>query len=288
MLETLLVLGLVYVAYNSGALRPFGIAPGVSAAPYGGAGGAQPNVSMSATPIVSAPPMIAQQSFQPAPISTTSKAEIAGVGAAGAILSSSAVLLHLGIAAQAVPVVGQIVGAVAAIAAAFLAAHAMRVKQATDENSAMNLGVSGVDHEMQAINQAYNARQIDAQGAIQLLQGVMAHYWALVNPHIQPGRNGCSGGSACPPWPASGSGCTGSIGAACCVGCYDLAGGPQPAVLGAFDGGDGSTPFYFGVMGAIIVVQHGGGQSCMQGVVASQYGGKNRNGYRLNWQQVGA
>jgi hypothetical protein len=162
------------------------------------------------------------------------------------------------------------------------------VKQAKDENSAMNIGVQGVDADMRTINQAYNARQITAQDAIKLLPSVMANYWNLVTPHIQPGRNGCSSGNACPPWPASGNGCSGSIGAACCVGCYDLAGGASPAVLQASDGGDGVHPIYFGVEGAMQVVRQGGGVSAMQMVYGSKYGGQNRTGYRITWAQIAA
>jgi len=283
-LEILLVLGLVYVLYKGGTLASIGIAPppppGVAIAAAAPTYLTPPPSFGTGMPVVPA---------QEVPSNVASTA----VGVGSAIAAAPKVLGAIGVAANAVPIVGQVVSAVASIAQALLGAHNARIKQARDENSAMNLGVQGVDKEMAVINNAYNAGQISAQDAINLLSQTMPHYWELVAPHIQPGRNGCNatqgGAAACPPWPASGNGCSGSIGAACCVGCYDLEGGPSTAVLSAFDGGDGRTPFYFGVQGAIVVLMHGGHmQTCMQGVVASKYGGANRNGYRLNWQQVGS
>jgi hypothetical protein len=305
-LEIILVAGLIYLAYQSGALAPFGIAPGVSLTPTSSAGGLQPNVSVSSSNMGAAPAAPGQMQIPSrVPFNAGSTPQIAASGPVGSVtgvnkLSYVTAASSVGIAAATPPanlvalgltgaaagaaVAG--IGAVVAIAAALWAAHEARVKQAKDENSAMNLGVQGVDKELAVINQAFNSHQISAADAVKLLSATMSHYWALVTPHIQPGRNGCSGGAACPPWHTNG--CSGSIGAACCVGCYDLAGGPEPAVLNTFDGGDGVTPFYFGVEGALIVCQHGGNmQSCMQGVVASKYGGQNRNGYRLTWQQVG-
>jgi hypothetical protein len=192
--------------------------------------------------------------------------------------------MAFGVAAQAVPVVGTIIGAVAAITAALLAAHEQRKKQATDENSAMNLGVAGYDKGMRMINAAYNNRSIDTPSAIQLLQTIMPMYWQEVNAHIQPGRNGCYGGANCPAW----HGCNGDIGAACCVGCYDLVGQPDPHVFSAAEGGDGVTPLFFGATGTILALQHGGGFRVLyQHVYGSKYGGKDRPAYTLDWVQAG-
>lgn len=290
-LEIMLVLGLVYVAYKSGAFTPFGITPGV------GLGGAQPGptstlgIMSSTPPSVAMPPSFAASG--PSSGSSTTGANVTGLAitsagsVAGAAATAPASFAALGLTGAAAGAAVAGIGAAVAIAAALYMAHLQRVKQAKDENSAMNLGVQGVDSEMKQINAAYNSHQISAADTLNLLSQVMQHYWQLVGPHIQPGRNGCSTGAACPPWHTNA--CSGSIGAACCVGCYDLAGGPNPAVLNSFDGGDGSTPFYFGVQGAMVAVQHGGHlQTCMQGVVASKYGGANRNGYRLTWAQVGS
>jgi hypothetical protein len=285
-----LILGIGYIAWSSGALAPLGI-PAIAASPAYGSpglsplagnspGGLTPNISMTA-------PVINQQTLQGGFDAT--QGEILGVGAAGAILSSSVVLAHIGVAANAVPIVGQAVAVTAAIAAALLAAHEQRKKQAQSENAAMNLGVAGWDSGLRQVNAAFNARQITASDAIAFVQSIMQMYWQEVGPHIQPGRNGCANGSACPPWPASGNGCSGSIGAACCVGCYDLAGGPAPHVFAASEGGDGVTPFYFGSQGTILALQHGGGMRVLyQHVYGSKYGGKDRPAYTLNWTQVSA
>jgi len=305
-LEIILVVGLVYLAYTSGALAPLGISPGAALSPTSSPGGLQPNVSVSSAnmgagalspgaPMYTPPTGTFSAGGQGGgPTGGVTKVSGstfvtagAGVGIAAATAPANLVALGLTGAAAGAAVAG--IGAVVAIAAALWAAHEARVKQAQDENSAMNLGVQGVDKELAVINQAYNAHQISASDAIHLLSSTMSHYWALVSPHIQPGRNGCQGGTSCPPWPASGNGCSGSIGAACCVGCYDLAGGPSPAVLAPIEGGDGVTPMYFGVEGAILAVQHGGNmRTSMQQVVASKYGGKNRPGYQLTWAQVGS
>jgi hypothetical protein len=283
-LVPLLIVAVIgYVAYSSGALTAVGLAPPASV-PVPGTipassvtanqtAGLQPNSSFSASVI--------QQEL---PSNTASL----GVGIAGSIGSSAKVLASIGVSANVVPVVGQAVAAVAAITAALLAAHNKRIQAARSENTAMNNGVAGYDAGMKQINAAYNARTIAASDAISLVQMVIAQYWAEVTPVIQSGRNGCKGGTACPPWPAKGNGCSGDIGAACCVGCYDLAGGPIPIVFTAAQGGDGVTPMYYGTQGTIIVLSQGGGKVLYQEVVGSKYGGTQRNPYVLTWTQFSA
>jgi len=109
-----------------------------------------------------------------------------------------------------------------AIFGALMAAHAARLKQATDENSAVNLGVQGFDRDLKSVTDAVNAKQITIAQALPLLVQIKANYWALVTPKIQPGRNGCQGGAGCPGGQTGGKGCVtgqckcaGSIGAAC-------------------------------------------------------------------------
>ncbi len=123
------------------------------------------------------------------------------------------------------------IGIVGAIAGALFAAHEQRLKQATDENSAVNLGVAGFDRDIASVGGAVNAKQITIVQALPLLATIKANYWALVAPHIQPGRNGCQSGAACPGGQVGGKGCTtgqckcgGSIGGACCVGCCNING----------------------------------------------------------------
>ena len=287
LLPVALIGGILYLIYNSGALTQFGISPPTPLSPYANPAGLQPTaqftnppVTIPQTPVYTNAPVTSANTVQLAATATAS------IGTAAVATPASFAALGLTGAAAGAAVAG--IGAAVAIAAALYAAHVARTKQAKDENSAMNIGVQGYDSDMKQVNAAYNSRQIDANAAISLCKQILANYWALVTPHIQPGRNGCGGGGNCPPWPASGNGCSGSIGAACCVGCYDLAGGPNAAVLAATDGGDGVNHYYFGTGGTIAVLQHGGGPVAYQHVFGSKYGGKDRPGYRLNWVQVAA
>jgi len=287
LLPVLLVGGLLYLAYNSGALTQFGISPPTPLSPLNNPGGLQPSAQFTNPPVtLPRTPVVTN-----APVTSANTGQLAITGAASvgtAAISAPSSFAALGLTGAAAGAAVAGIGAVVAIGAALYAAHLARVRQAKDENSAVNLGVQGFDSDLKQVNAAYNARQIDAASAISLVKQILANYWALVTPHIQPGRNGCGGGNGCPPWPASGNGCSGSIGAACCVGCYDLAGGAQPATLAASDGGDGVNPYYFGIGGTIAVLQHGGGPVAYQYVYGSKYGGQNRPGYRLNWVQAGS
>jgi hypothetical protein len=283
MWAALVALGLIYLAYESGALAPLGIL-----SPQQAPQGLQPNAQFTT------PPALPPGQTNLGSLSTVTSANLGAlgitsavsVGTAAATAPSGFVALGLTGAAAGAAVAG--IGAVVAIGAALWAAHEQRKKQATNENAAVNVGVQGFDQDIRTVNQAYNSRQIDAPSAIQLVQQVLAQYWALVTPVIQPGRNGCSGGQACPPVTST-SPCSGSIGAACCVGCYDLAGnGPQPHVFQPSEGGDGVTPYYFGVGGTIQVLSQGGGRVLYQEVFGSKYGGRDRPAYILTWSQVGA
>jgi hypothetical protein len=278
-----LILGVLYLAYNSGAFAQFGVSPPVNpynpyGPPPGGEGfsfGTGPNLAPG-TNIVGG-------------VNMTGSAITGGISmAAQGISSYSASRSDSGAPSGAASAAVAGLGIVASIAGALLAAHQQRMKQAQDENSAVNLGVQGYDQGMRQVNAAYNSRRIDAAGAISLVRQVMANYWALVSPRIQPGRNGCGSGGACPPWPSTGNGCSGSIGAACCVGCYDLAGGPEAHVFQTSEGGDGQSPYYFGAEGTLQVLMHGGGVVLYQAVLGSKYGGQNRAAYRLNWSQFSA
>jgi hypothetical protein len=174
--------------------------------------------------------------------------------------------------------IGAGVGVAIGLIAGLLAAHAMRVKQAKDENSAVNLGLSGFDSDLRTIQSDYSAGKVDAATAEQAVQVAYQNYWSLVTPHIQPARNGCSGGSSCPP-DTSAQGkqpCKGNIGAACCVGCYQI----YPTVYGPG-----------GVLAAFA------GQSTSSGgpyvadihpVYGSKYGAKARAAFTLNFQSPAA
>ena len=270
------IIALALLAYKSGALEPFGIAAPVTTAPIASPSGLQPNVSVTAPPAVTSPGGGTVTSANTTGLAITGAAT---VGTAAVAAPSSLAVLGLTGAAAGAALAG--IGAVAAIAAALWAAHEQRKAQATSENTATNLGVQGFDSDMRTVNQAYNSRQIDATSAIQLVQQIMAQYWALVTPRIQPGRNGCQGGGVCPTPQGGKNPCTGNIGAACCVGCYDLTGSPQPTTFPGYSG-----PMYFGAQGTIAVLQQGGGTVYYQQVFGSSYGGKDRAAYTLLWQQT--
>jgi hypothetical protein len=279
-LGIVLVAALLFVAYKTNALAPLGIPASAQTNPQG----AQPMVQLTAP---SVNPLSVNQPVTGADTTRLGVTAAASVGTAAVSAPSSFAALGLSGAAAGAAIAG--IGAVVAIGAALWLAHEQRVKQAKDENSAVNLGVTGLDADLRTVNQAYNARQLDPQSAIQLLNQIMQHYWALVTPHIQPGRNGCAGGNGCPPVTSSNP-CSGSIGAACCVGCYNLVGQNEYAsaqALGAANavGGQG---YYIGIKGAIVVISHGGGVSLMQKVFASKYGGRDREAYVLTWNQSSA
>jgi type II secretory pathway pseudopilin PulG len=285
----LLIGGVIYLAYNSGAFAQFGIVPPAPLSPYANPGGLQANAQFSTPPLVSPGSPSAMGSIgnnQASGPNKTGLAITAGTSVGVAAVSAPSTFAALGLTGAAAGAAVAGIGAVVAIAAALWAAHLQRQKQAKDENSAMNLGIVGFDHDIQMVNAAYNARRISASDAISLVRQLFNNYWALVTPHIQPGRNGCVGGSACPPWPAKGSGCSGNIGAACCVGCYDLAGSDQAHVFSSTEGGDGATAFYYGAAGTIAALQVGGGVVLYQAVYPSKYGGKSRPAYKLAWSQI--
>jgi hypothetical protein len=271
MLELLLVAALAYVAWNSGALAPLGFqSPSLPATPALPPSGLQPGAQFG-TGQLSASSI--------SPVGQTTQANVAalaltgGASIATAAVSAPATFAALGLTGAAAGAAVAGIGVVIAIGAALEMAHLQRAKQARDENTAVNLGIAGVDQDIRTVSNAFNSHQLSPTDAIQLIQQIRANYWRLVTPHIQPGRNGCNGGAGCPPWPTGGNGCSGNIGAACCVGCYDLEGqdGPAPG-LG-----------YIGFRGTIQVLMQGGGTVTMQAVYPSSYGTKARAQYVVNW-----
>ena len=292
-IELILVLGLIYLAYSSGALSSFGIGPGVTgvtgvtgtsvnASPSSPAGGLQSNVTVAATPIVAAPPAAVVNPPSPTQVTGVNVASMAVSAATSvgvAAVSTPASFAALGLTGAAAGAATAGIAAVVAIGAALLAAHEQRKKQATSENAAMNNGVVGYDSAVKQVNAAYNNRSIDAAQTIQFLQTIISNYWAEVTPVIQPGRNGCNGGAQC-----SGLTCGGSVGAACCVGCGNLVGTTNPIPFA----GQVTGNVYWGILGTITTIQHGGGKVYYPTVFGSSYGGKLRTGYWLTWQQAGA
>ena len=157
-----------------------------------------------------------------------------------------------------------------------LSASQARGKAAEAENAAVALGLPGWDQAIQLIASAYNGGCISYTQAQTLFAQSLTNFWAEMQGKIQSGRNGCNYGANCPPSvnPSSDQStaivgasnyCSGSIGAACCVGCADLAlsvANLQWAVGQAAKTGAQTNAF-------------------IQTVFASKYGGANRAAYNV-------
>jgi len=159
--------------------------------------------------------------------------DLRGLGTGAQIVSTAAPLAAVGTTAglEAFAVagtsvagpIGAAVGAIVGIIGGLMAAHDLRVKQAKNENAAVNLGVPGYDQGLRQLQQAYKAGTISAADVQQGISVLLQNFWQEVAPNIQPGRNGCNNGTTCPPDTSpSRQPCQGNIGAACCVGCYPL------------------------------------------------------------------
>lgn len=198
-------------------------------------------------------------------------AQIVGASAPIAAAGTTAILAaDTSVGAAAGPI-GAAVGAVVGIIAGLLAGHELRAKQAKNENSAVNIAVNGFDSDVRQIQQAFSSGQIDASGVLQAVATVMPGYWTVVTPQLQPGRNGCNSGSSCPIEVPGKQPCVGSIGAGCCIACYQL------------------TPGITGPNGIVAAVQ-GQSQSAKGPYVAeipqvfgSSYGASSRAAYTLDF-----
>lgn len=128
-------------------------------------------------------------------------------------------------AATAIPVVG---GFISSIIGSFTAASQQRAAQARDENSAIAVAVPQWDQMVSQIVAAYNRGQVTNADVQKGLYASMDLYWSIVQPHVQPGRDGCLPGGV-PVTQAqqlkSNPGmkaCGGSWGGGCCVAYADL------------------------------------------------------------------
>jgi hypothetical protein len=197
-------------------------------------------------------------------------AQIVGAAAPIAAAGTSAIAASTAAGSFAGPI-GAGVGAIVGIIAGLLAGHELRAKQAKNENSAVNIAVQGFDADVRQIQSAFKSGQIDTSGVLQAVATVMPGYWTVVTPQLQPGRNGCSSGSSCPVETPGKQPCVGSIGAGCCIACYQL------------------TPGITGPNGIVAAVQ-GQSQSSQGPYVAeipqvfgSSYGASTRGAYTLDF-----
>lgn len=280
-MEIALLLALGLALYASGNLRQFGLSPGPATYRPG-------TIPQNTLPVAAANQQAIIQQVEGGvpinqPVSSINVPGMALSSAAsvgtGALASAGGTATILGLSGAALGAATAGVGAVVGIFAALWSAHEKRIAQAKNENAAVNVGVQGFDQDIRLVNAQYNAGQIDAQTAIRALQQILAQFWALTTPQIQPGRDGCSGGQACGTMQqvlASGKQpCSGSIGAACCVGCA-----PLYYSLYAIGNEAGVNP---SGAGAVTVLQHGGGTSVVKTVYGNKYGVVTRNGYSLIW-----
>jgi len=233
----------VYLLYSSGVLAQFGI-------------GTQAN----------------SQNGPPVQIVGPNAAAIAGQQQ-----TNSAVAGGVAVGLNAIPVAGPAIGAAfKALSSVLLAASAARAKAATSENAAVAAGIPGWDSAVGQIASSFNSGAISYTQAQTLFAQTLANFWSEMQGKIQSGRNGCNYGANCPPStnPSSDQStaivgaatyCSGSIGAACCVGCADLAlsvANLQWAVGQAAKTGAQTNAF-------------------IQTVFASKYGGANRAAYNV-------
>jgi hypothetical protein len=173
---------------------------------------------------------------------------------------------------NAIPIIGPALGTIfQTLISAFAAESAKRAKEAISENNAVANAFPGWDRSMLAIQQAYNNGGISRAQAFTLVDIAWQNYWNEVTPQIQPGRNGCAGGTmsktqADQQFPGLLQ-CSGSWGAACCVGYADLANGAAS------------------IKAAITQTDNTGSPAVasIPAVYASKYGGANRASYTLTF-----
>lgn len=207
---------------------------------------------------------------------TTTTAISAGAAIGGKVAGSAvtSAASSAGWGAAAGPI-GAAVAVGIGLIAGLLAAHEQRKKEAQNENAAVNLGVSGFDQGIQQIVQAFTSGSEDVSTCEQAAELLITNFWDEVNGKIQPGRNGCNTGASCPGQSIPANYCSGSIGAACCVGCESLVRsitGPD-GVLAALAGSSTS--------------KSGPTSADIYQVFASSYGTSGRAGYTVTFTPPG-
>lgn len=164
----------------------------------------------------------------PQPISFSTQPILQAGGLAQSGLQSLSSVAQTGSTlAKAIPIVGAAIGAIVGI---FAQQSAKRASEARDENSAVAAAVPQWDQWLQQLVSAYNSGQLTDGDMETGFQAMMANYWNIVQPHVQPGRDGCFPGGnfwttdqAHQWWDShGGNGCIGNIGAGCCVAYADL------------------------------------------------------------------
>lgn len=241
-----LIIGGIFLLLKSGAFSSFGI--GGVATPLAGGQPAPPSTVPTAIAVQGTGQLSASQQ-----------------NAFSAIQASNTAL-------AAIPVVGPALSAVASvITKSLIAASQRRAQEATSENTAVAAAVPGWDQGVLQIQNAYNSGQISATQASSLVDVLWTNYWNECGPKVQPGRNGCQSGQmsksqADQQFPGMKQ-CSGSWGAACCVGYADLANGANS------------------IKAALTQTENTGSPAVasIPAVYASKYGGTNRAAYTLTF-----
>lgn len=249
--------GALFLLSRSGGLSGFGLGTGTL-------GSTPTNVAPQAIPSLPVPTLnpnaILQEGAQ------TQQGIQQATGAISSALSSVS-SISSGVL-KAIPIVGSIVSAVAGV---FFAASAARAKAATSENQAVAAAVPPWDQNVQQIVQLFNSKQINAAGVATLSNAIMSNYFMEVGPQIQSGRNGCNSGNmskaqADAQFPGLKQ-CSGSWGAACCVGYADLWNGVNNMIYAAKLAENTGKPT----------------PAVIPAVFASKYGGTNRPQYTVTF-----
>jgi hypothetical protein len=151
---------------------------------------------------------------------------------------------------------------------ALLAQHTARVKDATNENQAVNQIVPAFDQDVAEIVAAYNAGTYSPSECITALEQVDAQMESYLKANVGPTGTAWDGTGKCT------RGCTVS----CCVFYNDLHSaiyGPSVAPY------NGSTAAANGANGLIPVLAAGGGTAYIPTIYGSKYGLTQRPGYSV-------
>jgi hypothetical protein len=269
-MEWVLIAGLLYIMYQGGMLSSLGIGAPRQYLPPQQYTGQVPNYGYTPMP---------QQTAVPNPgvgIASSVMNALPKIGnSLGAFSDSSGQDSNSGFVGAAGGPAGAAVGAISQVISSIFAGMAARAQEATVENGALNYAVQGFDQALGQINNAYNSGQIDATEAVALVQSAYQQFWQVQAPKIQPNRNGCANGSACPGTAfqynstrgvPSGY-CANNIGATCCIGC---------------------GPIRLSVERILQVLQVGRGTTQVEIIGGDNYGLVTRPGYALTWQPIGA
>lgn len=198
----------------------FGLVPSGLGGPSNGVNLGPSTVLQTPTGPVAEPintTFVPAQPFNPQPF------QVAGGIAQSATNTATSAAINAGSSfAKAIPIAGAVIGAIIGV---FAQQSAKRAAEARDENSAVAAAVPQWDQWIQQIVQAYNAGQITDADCETGFQAAMNAYWQICQPHVQPGRDGCFPNGVF--WTEAQAaqnkaGCSGNIGAACCVAYADF------------------------------------------------------------------